>query len=674
MINIILKFICKVINFLFTLINMSSKRKNYYAVSTGRKIGIYTSYGNAFDQTHGYKGGVLKGYNTLQEAKQDMKVNGYDEPPIFNHKDVLLHSSQSDSDLCIKVSYQPTLPTDTLENRLIAEIEHPEFDIENLYTKPCESDTAIKTVASSPNTSPKKYIHDVIQEVHPATNNEANVITTNNQNDSNKTDCESCETMINLLHQMNNKLNLLEQKFEQQIHTNNELLSAFSCYQNEQKNLQDQKNKEIDEIKSMVEKLSSTNYQFQLNEIEMKCNNLCHVQAQLSLDVEDIQYRQKLQQTDICEIVKNTQSLGIAQENVNERLPAIDVKEVKISSSEKSQMRTMDLHNSNDKINSTSETDHSNTPSSNQSQKHVKSDDDNQSSMYKHSPTKADLEFEDIDSLNYHPKFTEKKASNTSIDRQRHKFQLHNSSTKNILLGDSNMKSINRVRLDNTKNTEVRTYRGASVKTLNDTISSSESVYPLVEKVTICIGSIDCARRYIDANIFHDDYLNLLKTTKQVFPSADIAIISVPPQRSHHANNNICKINHMLASLAKKMTCVFYQCEALWMHVDNKGVLDEGILADNIHLTPWGISLLLQPIISFFFGRRNQHSKLPFSRDHTDVKAASPSPNLAVLQSSQPSQTNDMKVVTDYFVKVLSSGLQSMVDQLKTPNPNLVST
>ena len=229
MINLVSIFIYKVLTFLFTLINMSSKRKNYYAVSTGRKIGIYTSYGNAFEQTHGYRGGVLKGYVTLQEAKQDMKVNGHNDPPVFNHKDVKINPSSSDSELDMNVSYQPVLPPDSPQSRLIAEIDHPEMDIDYLFTRSSRSDTQIKTVSISPNISPKKLIQDSIQEqietlepdeevtfsnqnkkvsIKPECVSGENDVKPKHQhnNDLIKSDCTSCEAMMDLLLQMNNKL------------------------------------------------------------------------------------------------------------------------------------------------------------------------------------------------------------------------------------------------------------------------------------------------------------------------------------------------------------------------------------------------------------------------------------------------------------------------------------
>ena len=629
-----------------------------------------------------------------------MKVNGHNDPPVFNHKDVKINPSSSDSELDMNVSYQPVLPPDSPQSRLIAEIDHPEMDIDYLFTRSSRSDTQIKTVSISPNISPKKLIQDSIQEqietlepdeevtfsnqnkkvsIKPECVSGENDVKPKHQhnNDLIKSDCTSCEAMMDLLHQMNNKFGQLEQKLDQQVNSNNELLSTFLSYQNDQKILQNQKDKELDEMKLMVEILSSC-CNFQLNEIDMKCNNLCGLQSQLSYDIDDIKYRQKDQQSNIENIahsVRNAQQLFVdTQDSMRKTLSKQIVKELEITTYEKSQTQNITNKSNNGNINSSdpssSNSEIRNSSITNQIQNEKKPDLTNKCSEHTLDDTGSESEY----IFQFHPASKDMKKKIAETDKYKQKFKLHNSKSKNILLGDSNMKSINRVRLDNSKNTEVRTYRGASIKTLTDIIKSSETVCPLVEKVTLCIGSIDCARRYIDGNIFHDDYLNLLAITKHVFPSATICLISIPPQRSHHANKVIHKMNGILASLAKKMDCTYRHCEALWFHVNNKGEVDDGILVDSIHLTPWGIGLLLQPIISFFFGHdrrnvRNRSQERPQSPDETFLSPSRNSSTTTTDQNLHTSQQNDMKAVTDYFVRVLSSGLQSLVDQLKSPNP-----
>ena len=56
-----------------------AKKKNYYAVKNGRKLGIYTTWADCQQEIIGFSGAVYKGFETLEEAQEFMKnagVNG----------------------------------------------------------------------------------------------------------------------------------------------------------------------------------------------------------------------------------------------------------------------------------------------------------------------------------------------------------------------------------------------------------------------------------------------------------------------------------------------------------------------------------------------------------------------------------------------------------------------
>ena len=44
--------------------------KKYYAVRTGRKTGLFTSWDECKDAVHGFKGAVYKGFETMEEARK----------------------------------------------------------------------------------------------------------------------------------------------------------------------------------------------------------------------------------------------------------------------------------------------------------------------------------------------------------------------------------------------------------------------------------------------------------------------------------------------------------------------------------------------------------------------------------------------------------------------------
>ena len=215
------------------------------------------------------------------------------------------------------------------------------------------------------------------------------------------------------------------------------------------------------------------------------------------------------------------------------------------------------------------------------------------------------------------------------------------------------MKTVNKSRLDKSKATQIRTFRGASVKNLTDIINSSESPFPHVENVSLCIGSINCSRRYIDEANFIDEYEYLLQNVKKAFPNAKIAIIAIPPQSNKNANKWICKINVSLKSLAKRHNIHFGPCSSLWMHVNNDGCVDDGILVDRIHLSPRGVGLLLRPVTAFFFNRQ-RYSQMVHSTD--DVGS------MVSTESSLPNQMSLMKNLSKQLTEVISSGLMSIIN------------
>ena len=55
----------------------------YYAVSVGRKCGIYDDWETAKRQVNGYSGNRYKGYNTERGAINYMKKEGFKEPQLF---------------------------------------------------------------------------------------------------------------------------------------------------------------------------------------------------------------------------------------------------------------------------------------------------------------------------------------------------------------------------------------------------------------------------------------------------------------------------------------------------------------------------------------------------------------------------------------------------------------
>ena len=166
------------------------------------------------------------------------------------------------------------------------------------------------------------------------------------------------------------------------------------------------------------------------------------------------------------------------------------------------------------------------------------------------------------------------------------------------------MKNVVRRRLDKSGKTEVRTFRGATVKTLTEILKRCSCPYPNVEKISICIGTNDCAGKYPDGDKLLDNMDELINVTKQVFTSASICIIAIPPQSNPAVNKYISRINKKLTKRVAAKNATFKSCNSLWLnHVNSTdGVVDRGILNDNIHLSEYALGLLLQHVTFFFFG------------------------------------------------------------------------
>ena len=229
--------------------------------------------------------------------------------------------------------------------------------------------------------------------------------------------------------------------------------------------------------------------------------------------------------------------------------------------------------------------------------------------------------------------------------------------SKNILIGDSNMKNVMRRRLDKSGKTEIRTFRGATVKILTEIFKRS-CEYPNVEKVSICIGTNNCSRQSIDGMRLIEDMEHMIDAAKQIFPSASLCILSIPPQKNPEVNKYIWKINKSLKRTAESKGVSYRFCSSLWYHVSSEGVVDKGILVDQVHLTEFGLGLLLQNVTHFFFGpprlrNHESNSSKEYGSDSHRLINRSPSYTSSVIdipddqlnftKSSKPQKRNTDK-------------------------------
>ena len=208
---------------------------------------------------------------------------------------------------------------------------------------------------------------------------------------------------------------------------------------------------------------------------------------------------------------------------------------------------------------------------------------------------------EDIDILSSHTFYRSLSTARKQTLSHTYSFFLPDTCT-NVLIGDSNMRNIKKKWLDKSGATEVRTFPGASIKKLRDIIDSSDYAYPFVKKVTLCAGTIDCNRSYIDCQRITSDVTNLLDIAKEIFPNAVISFTAIPPQSNHKINTNIVSVNTAIRKLLANTKYQFLKCEGLWYYVDHRtGQIDRGIIQGQVHFTSRGLSAFLQAVSIFFF-------------------------------------------------------------------------
>lgn len=729
------------------------KKPLYYAVSNGRRIGIYSNWEKAEEQVIRFPGNVFKSYSTLDEARAAMRIKGYDDPPLFISGNVT-NQSISDTNLTMDVLAVKELP-DTITTRPVLILDHPKLDNEEMIVcsqKRSVSDSDLLNAVTTMNltndddeiddeTIVKSFAVNKISSnstdhVFQDPNLEANSVQHITKDSiKSKSDEQPTDLYYDLMSQMNAKIDQLEAKLNDQYNINHEIISSLAKLQNDQSLFQKDHLKQMEDIKLCIEKLqkksSNENMKESLSEAikntEIIESHFCKLSNDLNTQIQSnneiiVSVHTKLDemktqnvQSKMCELstnfdnhLKNSEQ---TMTSVYRKLDELNIAVTQLQTTNMSSAKTSKViqtdHDSilpDTTITQNMLFKHSSTNSSSQCSEHVSNENNN----------------EDIEMLRYHPTLGDmNNRKNIGLENQNNAVKQSlriSKGCKNALFGDSNLKMVNRSRLDNTKSTEIRTYRGASIKKLHEYISSSQETFPDVQKVSLSVGSVDCSRRYIDEESIINDYNSLLTSVQKTFPSADIGIVSIPPHGNPQTTRFISKINNDLKTLARHRNVTFCFCEALWMHTNDNGSVDDGILTrDRIHLTLRGVGLMLRSITRFFFGyqkrqqQRDARYNLSYATEdegHSDqdsliqfmsdaqagkVIPQRQSPQHSSIQSSQEKDnhqhqspmsdlhntpTNDylqhITMFTDNIAKALTDGLVNFT-KLVVPSPNIPS-
>ena len=274
--------------------------------------------------------------------------------------------------------------------------------------------------------------------------------------------------------------------------------------------------------------------------------------------------------------------------------------------------------------------------------------------------------------LFHHPSFKKFSLTPPNIPSSKLPYLRLPDSCSNVLIGDSNIQSVNKKSLDPNGATEVRTFRGSSFRKVCDILSSTDNTFPNIKTVTFCLGSVDCNKNYINIEQIIHDAEQLISVSKQVFPAASISIINIPPQSNPKSNFFIKSVNRKLGYHLPKLSVHFVKSEDLWRHVDDKGIPVSGMVLGRSQLSDAAVYILMQSVKNFFSKIRvskNLYSdnKTLQKQFHGDLAAQTQSPDLALSNDSHPCPP--LPLSTDTYTPGTSSPqLDSQHNNSMTPS------
>ena len=663
---------------------MSSRGKRkgdrFYAVSTGRQIGIYTSYGKAAEQTIGFKGGIVRKYNTQREALQDMRLNGHSDPPIFKHQDIDIPScsssnaevtnqntSASDTDLRLDVFYDgnANLSSSNQEKSPLFVLDHSISTEDDSYTLPqrAQSDTEITlSLHNQIFSKPAAQCQDENTKVKEAFISENDAEYTNSH-DGELSDLNLPDALFSFMKQTRDMLTSLsdhvsslhndiktQQEQIDQLHKtqkkNNKFITNEIMYFKEETvnnaTLSNKVDKLLNDIKCFTEihsKSSSLPEQVPvpLTKLIQQCSTITETNDDLKDSVNNCLKTQEKLQSDIDQIRSTTQKLIVQNDNQNEVMHYQNTCQQQLLGKVEenlalNQQLFLRIETLNEDHQNTNISNSNSIPSKCSASPHgnVSSHDDNFSSNVTHAaqstPVRDKDSFEDTEILKSHAYNTEILKNNVSSSKPLN-FWVPDS-CKGLLIGDSNNRLVAKKRLDSTGETEIRTFHGATIDKISSSLSATNTSFRNVSRVTFVIGSNDCNRNFLDIGKIIYDAENLLKLAAQVFPNAKISIVEIPPQEKGKINSVISSINDKLKHRLKKSDFSFIPCSYLWSHVDSDGIPVRGLVTSGTRLSPAAVHDLLKPIKDFLLhNKRSKHmladKSITFENDRVYVHTPS---------------------------------------------------
>jgi hypothetical protein len=202
---------------------------------------------------------------------------------------------------------------------------------------------------------------------------------------------------------------------------------------------------------------------------------------------------------------------------------------------------------------------------------------------------------------------TKQGDSSPSASAQHHALRLPQVATR-LIIGDSNLKDINRRRLNAAGDIHVCTLRGARIETLQQAFSAM-SPSSTIKKVVLHVGTNNIAGRQSDnIAVCVAKYSDLLDAVMEKLPAATVAVSALPPLKPWMRSKTARQLNASLKDLCTTKRAVFLPHHALWA-TDDDGKLYPQVLRDQVHLSQSGLGLFVRETKAFLNGATAQPAK-----------------------------------------------------------------
>ena len=179
----------------------------------------------------------------------------------------------------------------------------------------------------------------------------------------------------------------------------------------------------------------------------------------------------------------------------------------------------------------------------------------------------------------------------------------------NFIIGDSNVKGIQRVRLDRSGQTHIRTMPGATIQDVTQSLQVC-STQPNIQRVVVHIGGNDTYRHTTQEQM-RPSYERLCDQLQRVFPCASIALTAILPRKRVPISVTHA-LNKALSDICNKRKLCFLS-DASFLESDCETPSWYLFSGDRVHLNSKGLAVWLRSVKSFLDLNKHNPENVHFS-------------------------------------------------------------